>query len=296
MRYTGYILLLVITNMLIGFFSNAQQLIFKTYAVEDGLVSNPVRRIFQDSKGFIWIATWEGLSEYDGHKFTNYTIANGLSHNMVNDMYESADGKLYVAENNGSVDILQQNAILQKGAFTNVVINQFCITQNNGVIAATDTNGLYKIKNGNLIKPIQSFPGSTYNDLIELNDSHLMGECNGTLRILSRQFELLSELKQPKGTLTFKIYKDSKNRVWEGTNNGLKLVSLLQNNDRSPVLTISVLPFNIPILNSCVVNDLLEDANGNFWIATTNGLIEIYPDGNLPAGRQDWQLFSDTEG
>jgi hypothetical protein len=43
--------------MLIGVFSNAQHFIFKTYAVEDGLVSNPVRRIFQDSKGFIWSAT-----------------------------------------------------------------------------------------------------------------------------------------------------------------------------------------------------------------------------------------------
>jgi len=54
----------------------AQQLIFKTYTVEGGLVSNPVRRIYQDNKGFIWIATLEGLSKYDGNKFTNYTIAD----------------------------------------------------------------------------------------------------------------------------------------------------------------------------------------------------------------------------
>src|ERR1700746_2998661 len=80
---------------------SAQQFIFKTYSVADGLVANPVRRVYQDSKGFIWIATWEGLSRYDGNKFTNYTIANGLSHNLVNDICESDDGKLYVAENNG---------------------------------------------------------------------------------------------------------------------------------------------------------------------------------------------------
>jgi ligand-binding sensor domain-containing protein len=67
-----------------------------------------VRRIFQDKKGFIWIGTWEGLSKYDGYKFTNYTIANGLSHNMVNDLYESPDEKLYVAENNGTVDVLSR--------------------------------------------------------------------------------------------------------------------------------------------------------------------------------------------
>src|SRR5215831_16409924 len=117
---------------------SAQHFIFKTYTVEDGLVSNPVRRIYQDSKGFIWIATWEGLSKYDGDKFTNYTIVNGLSHNLVNDVCESADGKLYVAENNGIVDLLDRNKIMTAAAFRNLVINQFCITHDHRLIAATD--------------------------------------------------------------------------------------------------------------------------------------------------------------
>jgi ligand-binding sensor domain-containing protein len=273
----------------------AQHYIFKTYTVEDGLVSNPIRRIYQDGKGFMWIATWEGLSKYDGHRFTNYTTVNGLSHNMVNDMYESADGKLYVAENNGAVDILQRDVIIKKGAFKNVVVNQFCITQNHRVIAATDTNGLHEIKNDELVKPLQSFPRSTYNDLIEFNDSLLIGGCNGSLRILNKQFEELSEIKEPNGTLILKIYKDSKNRIWAGTNNGLKLVSVLEY-DKLSHLTLSPPPFNIPILKNCFVNDLLEDANGNFWVATTNGLVKIYPDGNMTAGRQRWQLFSEKDG
>src|SRR6266487_1313842 len=99
-RATILVLLLVIVP---PHFLFSLKVIFKTYTVEDGLVSNPVRRIYQDSKGFIWIATGEGLSKYDGHKFTYYTTANGLSHNLVNDIYESADGKLYVAENSGTV-------------------------------------------------------------------------------------------------------------------------------------------------------------------------------------------------
>ncbi len=274
--------------MLFAFFSNAQQLLFKTYAVEDGLVSNPVRRIYQDSKGFIWIATWEGLSKYDGNRFTNYTIANGLSHNIVNDLYESSDGKIYVAENNGTVDILQRDAIIKKAAFHDVVINRFCITQNQGVIAVTDTNGLHEIKNDNLVKPKQSFPGSTYNDLKELNDSLLIGGCNGSLRILNRQFELFSEIELPGEPLIFKIYKDSGNKIWAGTNNGLKLVSFLQKDDQLPRLTLSPLPFNIPILNNCIVNDMLKDDNGNFWVATTNSLVKIYPGGN-------YQQFSEKD-
>ena len=102
---TGRKSILAVQFLILSLSLSAQHFIFKPYTVEDGLVSNPVRRIYQDNKGFIWIATWEGLSKYDGNKFTNYTIANGLSHNMVNDMYESPDGRLYVAENDGSVDV-----------------------------------------------------------------------------------------------------------------------------------------------------------------------------------------------
>lgn len=37
-----------------------------------GLPSNSVYHIFQDSKGFIWIATGEGLVRYDGYEYKTY--------------------------------------------------------------------------------------------------------------------------------------------------------------------------------------------------------------------------------
>lgn len=268
---------------------NAQRSIFKNYTVEDGLVANPVRRVYQDSKGFIWIATLEGLSKYDGYRFTNYNTANGLSHNMVNDMYESADGKLYVAENDGTIDILQMDAIVKKAAFRDVVINQFSVLKNNDVMAATDLSGLHQIKNGKLTKPSQSFAYSTYNDFADLNDSLLIGGSEGALRILNKQFGLYSEIKQPKELLTFKIFKDSKNRVWLGTNNGLKLVSTFRKNNQAVTFILLPEPFNISVLKTRAVSDMLEDANQNLWIATNNGLVKIYPNGN-------WQLFSEKDG
>jgi ligand-binding sensor domain-containing protein/two-component sensor histidine kinase len=282
----------LILTVVLGFFASsltAQHFIFKTYTVEDGLVSNPVRRIFQDSKGFIWIATWEGLSRYDGNKFTNYTIANGLSHNMVNDMFESADGKMYIAENNGVIDILQQNVIVKRAAFQPVVINQFYKTPDQRVFAATDTNGLYEIKNGDFVKPLQSIPGWTYNDLIQMNDSLLIGGCNGSLLLLTGKLELFSEIKQSKDLLTFKIFKDSKNRIWIGTNNGLKLISQGENYHHIVEYAVLPSPFHIPQLNKGNVNDMLEDENGKFWIATANGLVVVDPDGRS-------QLFTEKDG
>ena len=273
----------------ITFYLTAQQLIFKTYTVEDGLVANPVRRIFQDSRGFIWIATWEGLSKYDGTKFTNYTTANGLSHNMVNDIFESTAEKLYIAENNGSVDILQQDAIVKKAAFENVIINQFYITKNNRVIAATDTGGVQEIKNGNLVKPSQQFPGASYSDFTELNDSFLLGGSEGSLTILNRKFEIIAEIKQPHELQTFKIYKDLKSNIWVGTNKGLKLLSPFQKNSQPPLFTLLPAPFNIPVLKDYIINDIMEDANGRLWIATSHGLVKIDPNGS-------WQVFLEKDG
>ena len=271
------------------FTATAQQLIFKTYTVEDGLVANPVRRIFQDSRGFIWVGTWEGLSKYDGHKFTNYTTANGLSHNVINDIFETNDGKLYVAENDGTVDVLQRDAIVKKAAFSNVIINQFHRSQDKRVLAGTDRRGLYEIKNGNLVKPLQTFPGSSYNDIAELNDSLLIGGAEGSLLILNKKFQLFAELKQPMGILTFKIYTDSKKRVWVGTNDGLKLVSPNQKNNQLFHFSELPTPYNLPELRNHIVYDMMEDANGNFWIATSHGLVKIQPDKN-------WQLFTEKEG
>jgi len=203
-------------------------------------------------------------------------------------MYQSADGKLYVAENNGTVDILLQDVIIQKAVFRNIVINQFSVLQNCSVMAATDSSGLQQIKNGSLIKPAQSFAGSTYNDFADMNDSLLIGGSEGSLHILNKHFELVSEIEQPKKLLTFKIFKDSKNRVWLGTNSGLKLVSVFQKNNK-PTFALLPAPFNIPALKNHLVNDMLEDVNQNFWIATSNGLVKIYSDG-------DWQLFSEQDG
>jgi ligand-binding sensor domain-containing protein/two-component sensor histidine kinase len=106
---------------------------------------------------------------------------------------------------------------------------------------------------------------------------------------MNSQYELFSEIKQPKELQTFKIYKDSKNKIWVGTNEGLKLVSALQKNKQSSIFTLLPAPFNIPALKSDRVTDMLEDANGIFWITTTHGLVKIDPGGS-------WQLFTEKDG
>lgn len=54
--------------------SQAQELQAKLshYSTDDGLASNAIASIKQDDWGFIWIATWNGLSRFDGYDFYNY--------------------------------------------------------------------------------------------------------------------------------------------------------------------------------------------------------------------------------
>ncbi|MEI9920669.1 MAG: two-component regulator propeller domain-containing protein [Bacteroidota bacterium] len=50
----------------------AQEYRLKQFRVEDGLPSNVIKAIAQDSSGFFWIATDEGVVKFDGHAFTSY--------------------------------------------------------------------------------------------------------------------------------------------------------------------------------------------------------------------------------
>lgn len=76
---------------------SAQQYSFINYSIENGLAQSQVQNIFQDDKGYLWLATYGGLSRYDGKSFVNYSKEDGLLDNRVNSIVESADKEIYVA-------------------------------------------------------------------------------------------------------------------------------------------------------------------------------------------------------
>jgi signal transduction histidine kinase/ligand-binding sensor domain-containing protein len=83
----------------------AQDVKFKHLSIEDGLSQNTVYAILQDSMGFLWIGTQDGLNKYDGYQFTVYQHqpqnAHSLSHNEVYALYEDSKGHLWVGTRNG---------------------------------------------------------------------------------------------------------------------------------------------------------------------------------------------------
>ena len=81
----------------------AQQYRFAGFTIEDGLSNNVVYATHQDSKGFLWIATHDGLNRYDGYEFKKFLHnpfdKKTLASNMAIDMAEDEKGMLWVLTN-----------------------------------------------------------------------------------------------------------------------------------------------------------------------------------------------------
>ncbi|MFA6469755.1 MAG: two-component regulator propeller domain-containing protein [Bacteroidota bacterium] len=57
--------------------------------------------LFEDSKGILWIGCLNGLFRYDGNRFTQYTMADGLPHDDVRTIVEDRSGGLWIGTVNG---------------------------------------------------------------------------------------------------------------------------------------------------------------------------------------------------
>ena len=62
----------------------AERLPTRRYTTADGLASDYIVTIYRDSRGFLWFSTRDGLSRFDGTRFTSYGIADGLPGATVN--------------------------------------------------------------------------------------------------------------------------------------------------------------------------------------------------------------------
>src|SRR5688572_29372517 len=76
--------------------AHAQQPSCIHYTIDEGIPSNEVYDIYEDSLGYIWFATDHGVSRFDGYSFRNYSTADGLVHNTVFGFYEDARGRVWV--------------------------------------------------------------------------------------------------------------------------------------------------------------------------------------------------------
>jgi len=97
------ILLFIFGFSLLSLYS--QQFYFKKYQVENGISHNTVWCIMQDSYGFIWFGTSDGLNRFDGYEFkvykNIYKDSSSLGNNQVYTLCEDRNKNIWVGTSNG---------------------------------------------------------------------------------------------------------------------------------------------------------------------------------------------------
>lgn len=83
---------------------------FTHYSTEDGLPQYTIMDMLQDKKGFMWFATWDGLSKYDGFRFKNYKVGADkdyfIKSNRVQQIYEDNYGRIWFESYDGEIHCL----------------------------------------------------------------------------------------------------------------------------------------------------------------------------------------------
>jgi ligand-binding sensor domain-containing protein/signal transduction histidine kinase len=102
-----------------------QNLRFERISIKQGLSHSTVNCILQDSKGFMWLGTSDGLNKYDGYSFTVYkhdpNDPHSLSHNLVSSLFEDSTGMLWVGTYGGGLNRFDRDT----GQFTRYDTDDF---------------------------------------------------------------------------------------------------------------------------------------------------------------------------
>jgi len=128
--------------------SQFSQIEFEHLTVDDGLSQSIVLCLLQDSKGYIWMGTQDGLNKYDGYTFHFYKYDpldnNSLSSNWINALAEDNNGNIWVGTQKGLNRIDRKTGIITR--FLYQPNNPYSISENEVFAIGIDNNGIIWVK------------------------------------------------------------------------------------------------------------------------------------------------------
>ena len=261
-------------------YAQSKNLIFNNINIEQGISQSTIEAIFQDSEGYLWLGTNDGLNRYNGYEFKIYNYEeyqNSISHNGITDITEDKYGNIWVNTVSGV------NKINKK---TEKISNY---TEINGKIKEDSTTEIIVTKDNNIL--VGTYEGlNIYNakedrfDVILEEKDGILSSCiysidediNGNIWIgtelglnkLSKDFKVLETYTSE--SEIYNIFCDDENGfVWAGSDSS----GLLKIDTKTKEVKQYI--NNIEDLNSLPANQvgaIIRDSKGNLWVGTTNGL------------------------
>jgi signal transduction histidine kinase/ligand-binding sensor domain-containing protein/CheY-like chemotaxis protein len=267
---------------------------FRSLRIEDGLSQSIVADCFQDSRGFLWAATEDGLNRYDGYEFKVFrhdpVDRNSLIYNYVSRIGEDNIGGLWIGTHGQGLDCfdyrgqqfthflhdpadsttISDNDVL---AIAKAADGSMWVGTSNGLNHLDPRSGRFRryvwpvatADGGNDIRAIAPAPDGklwlgTGGDGVALFDP-----ADGSRRRLGAPDD------KPGSQVVISLMVRDGRELWLGTEHGLHILDLASGAFRaSPVLR--TLTFD---LAAAEVRALAEDKRGDCWIGTTAGLVQV---------------------
>lgn len=275
----------------------AREIVFRTLTTREHLSDNAVMALWQDERGFIWIGTRHGVNLYNGHGLKQYKYdkdaANRLHHDNITQITGNGAGEIYFKSSRGisALDI-------RRNEFRTIFENSVrAICYSSGLYAATD-NEIWRFDGGAFRLYHRFSDRKVLTALSVADDAMLVGTLGQGLYRLERTGRQTQII--PRITVV-SIFRDSRDRFWIcSREDGLFLL------DGEQVTSFRHRTGTSGSLSSDFVRCCAEDAQGDIWVGTSNGLNRYDPETGSFAVYRDrtsafdgssvWSLLCDTQG
>ncbi len=257
-------ILMVYLWMALFVIARGQPLKVTRYSTKDGLETTAINDIIQDSIGFIWLATDDGLIRYDGKKFQQikpgrYTfLAQQYNRLLV------GNNSLYSISVNRGNDFKEKSLQIKSGILIND--NRF-VQFPSGELWWLDSDGIHESVNGRIIQQYFPEPGMNKDDDWVLtgggdNDLWLMSK-SGVLFKWEHSLQRFKDILYPHSfSQVHKLLVYDQHNLIVATNKGLFQLRVEDGHASSEIL-----------YDGTSVCDILRDVHGNLWIASSDGAI-----------------------
>ena len=221
---------------------------FRHLTLQDGLSQNTITFILQDSRGFIWLGSENGLNRYDGHKFVHYhrdrNDPQSLGGEFIWSIAEDQESNLWLATDKGGVARWDR----QSDTFKNY---------------RHDPNNVNSLSSNSVRTLIVGKQGQIW---IGLSDGGLnvLDPISGRIERLVHDPDNVSSLSS---NAVYAIYQDRAGSIWVGTDAGLNLF----NQRNRSFLRYQNKPDDPQTLSNDRVRSIYEDHEGALWVGTFGG-------------------------